>query len=143
MPAVYAHGYQFGTAEKTFGPDPALSADEQQAAADGELLPADWSGANPSIAWTAGSVISTADALVGGTRALGEGELLEPEMQARRLASIQPIDPAQPNGPAYCSRTLRGSSYYGHGGQISDPAAHHLPQATQQRTHRLVLSQPI
>ena len=47
MPAVYAHGYQFGTAEKTFGPDPALPADEQQAAADGELLPADWSEANP------------------------------------------------------------------------------------------------
>lgn len=31
MPAVYAHGYQFGTAEQTFGPDPALPADEQQA----------------------------------------------------------------------------------------------------------------
>ena len=60
IPAVYAHGYQFGTAEQTFGPDPALSADEQQAAADGELLPADWTAASPSVAWTAGSAISTA-----------------------------------------------------------------------------------
>ena len=118
MPAVYAHGYQFGTAEKTFGPDPALSAEEQQAAADGEFLPADWSGANPSIAWTAGSVISTADDLVVWAKALVDGELLDPEMQAQRLASIQPIDPAQPDGPAYGSGMIRGSSYFGHAGQI-------------------------
>jgi len=44
--------------------------------------------------------------------------LLEPEMQAQRLASIQPIDPAQPDGPAYGSGMIRGSSYYGHAGQI-------------------------
>ena len=37
MPAVFAHGYQFGTAEQTLRPDPALSADEQQAAADGDV----------------------------------------------------------------------------------------------------------
>ena len=40
MPAVFAHGYQFGTADQIFRPDPALPADEQQAAADGDLLPA-------------------------------------------------------------------------------------------------------
>lgn len=118
MPARYAHGYQFGTAEKTFGPDPALSAADQQAAADGALLPADWSAANPSIAWTAGSVISTADDLVVWARALVDGELLDPGMQAQRLASIQPIDPAQPDGAAYGSGMIRGSSYYGHAGQI-------------------------
>ena len=39
-------------------------------------------------------------------------------MQAQRLASIQPIDPAQPDGPAYGSGMIRGGSYYGHGGQI-------------------------
>ncbi len=72
MPAVYAHGYQFGTAEKTFGPDPALPVGQQQAAAAGELLPSDWSGANPSI-WTAGSVISTANDLVVWAKALVEG----------------------------------------------------------------------
>jgi D-alanyl-D-alanine carboxypeptidase len=118
IPAAYAHGYQFGTAEKTFGPEPALSAEEQRAAAVGEFLPADWSEANPSIAWTAGSVISTADDLVVWARALVEGELLDPGTQAQRLASIQPIDPAQPDGPAYGSGMIRGSSYYGHGGQI-------------------------
>ena len=100
MPAAYAHGYQFGTAEKTFGPDPALSADEQQAAADGELLPADWSGANPSIGWTAGSVISTADDLVVWAKAVVDGELLDPEMQARGWhrsnRSIPPSPTARP-----------------------------------------------
>jgi D-alanyl-D-alanine carboxypeptidase len=97
MPGVYAHGYQFGTAERTFGPDPALPVEEQQAAAAGELVPSDWSGANPSIAWTAGSVISTADDLVVWAKALVDGELLDPEMQALRRASIQPVDPAKPD----------------------------------------------
>ena len=63
-------------------------------------------------------MISTADDLVVWTKALVEGELLDPEMQAWRLASIQPIDPAHPDGAAYGSGMLRGSSYYGHGGQI-------------------------
>jgi D-alanyl-D-alanine carboxypeptidase len=118
IPATYAHGYQFGTTEQTFGADPALPADEQRAVANGEMLPADWSGANPSIAWTAGSVISTADDLAVWTNALVDGGVLDAEMQAQRLASIQPIDPAQPDGPAYGSGMIRAGSYYGHGGQI-------------------------
>ena len=118
MPAVYAHGYQFGTADQIFRPDPALPDDEQQAAADGDLLPADLSGANPSVAWTAGSVISTADDLVVWAKALVDGGLLDVETQAQRLASIQPVDPAQPDGPAYGSGMIRGGSYYGHAGQI-------------------------
>jgi D-alanyl-D-alanine carboxypeptidase len=118
IPGAYAHGYQYGTAEKTFGPDPALSAAEQQAAASGELVPADWSLANPSIAWTAGSVISTADDLAVWAEALVDGRLLDTEMQAQRLASLQPLDPAQPEGPAYGSGLIRGAGYYGHAGQI-------------------------
>ncbi len=119
IPAAYAHGYQFGTAQQIFRPDPALPADEQQEAADGELLPTDWSGASPSVAWTAGSAISTADDLVVWAKALVDGGLLDAEMQAQRLASIQPLDPAQPDGPAYGSGMVRGGSYYGHAGQIA------------------------
>lgn len=51
IPSVYAHGYQFTSAEKAGGPDAALTPEQQHAAADGKLLPTDWS---------AGSVISTA-----------------------------------------------------------------------------------
>jgi len=119
IPAAYAHGYQFGTAQQIFRPDPALLADEQQEAADGELLPTDWSGASPSVAWTAGSAISTADDLVVWAKALVDSGLLDAEMQAQRLASIQPLDPAQPDGPAYGSGMVRGGSYYGHAGQIA------------------------
>ena len=46
-------------------------------------------------------MISTADDLVVWATALVDGELLDAEMQAQRLASIQPIDPAQPDGAAY------------------------------------------
>ena len=48
IPSVFAHGYQFTSAEQAGGTDPALTAEQQQAAADGELLPTDWSAANPS-----------------------------------------------------------------------------------------------
>ena len=96
MPAVYAHGYQFGTAEKTFGPDPALPVEEQQAAAAGELLPSDWSGANPSIAWTAGSVISTADDLVVWAKALVDGRVA----RSRDAGAAPGIDPTGRSRPA-------------------------------------------
>ena len=114
----YAHGYAFTSAEKGGGPDPALTPEQQRAAADGELLPADWSAANPSWGWTAGSVISTADDMVVWARAVVDGELLDPEAQARRSSSYQPADPAQPDGVAYGSGMLRAGSYYGHAGLI-------------------------
>jgi Beta-lactamase len=107
-----------GSVEHTGGPDPALTADQQQAAANGELLPADWSGSNPSWGWTAGSVISTADDMVVWAKALVDGELLDADMQAQRLASFQPVDPAQPDGKAYGSGMVRADGYYGHAGLI-------------------------
>ena len=39
IPEPYAHGYHFGNAEETGGADPALPPAEQQAAAEGTLLP--------------------------------------------------------------------------------------------------------
>ena len=69
------------------------------------------------MAVTAGSVISTADDLVVWAEALVDGGLLDVETQANRLASIQPVDPAQP-GAAYGSGMIRDGSYYGHAGQI-------------------------
>ena len=51
-------------------------------------------------------------------KALVDGGLLDVETQAQRLASIQPVDPAHPDGAAYGSGMIRGGSYYGHAGQI-------------------------
>ena len=116
IPGVYAHGYMFASVEQTGSPRPALSAYQQRAAASGELRPTDWTASNPSWAWTAGSAISSADDMVVWAKALVDGKLLNPEMQAHRLASLQPVDPAQPNGTAYGSGMLRGNGYYGHAG---------------------------
>ena len=132
IPAVFAHGYQFGTAEQTFGGDPALSP-EQQAAVDGTLLPPDWSGASPSVAGAAGSVISTADDLVVWAKALVDGGLLDAEMQAQRLAAIKPIDPAQPDGPAHgsgMSRVARTSVTVARSG-VTNPRWSVIPRPTR------------
>jgi D-alanyl-D-alanine carboxypeptidase len=118
IPEPYARGYQYGDAETSGGPDPALSPADQRAAADGTLLPDDWSGINPSWGWTAGSVISTANDLAAFVQALVDGGLLTPEMQQTRLQSIQPTDPANPTGLGYGLGLMRISTYYGHNGQI-------------------------
>src|SRR5690606_30287498 len=96
IPADHAHGYMFATAEKSGGPDPALTPEQQEAVAAGELLPADWSRSNPSWGWTAGSVISTADDLEVWAKAVVDGELLGPEMQAYRDGSYKAADATQP-----------------------------------------------
>ncbi len=118
MPSMYAHGYMFTTAEKGGSPDPTLAPEQQQAAVSGELLPTDWSAANPSWGWTAGSVISTADDLAVWAKAVIDGRLLNADMQARRMASFQPMDPTRPDGIAYGSGMLRAGSYFGHAGLI-------------------------
>jgi len=118
IPTVYAHGYMYASAEKSGGPDAALTPGQQEAAADGELLPKDWSSANPSWGWTAGSVISTADDVAVWAEAVVDGELLSANMQARRMASFQAMDPAAPDGVAYGSGMLRAGTYYGHAGLI-------------------------
>ena len=99
------------------GPDPALPPAEQEAAADGSLLPDDWSDMNPSWGWTAGSVISTANDLAAFVEALVDGGLLTPEMQQTRLQSIQPVDPAN-EAFGYGMGLMRFNTYYGHNGQI-------------------------
>lgn len=118
IPAVYAHGYMYASAEKSGGPDGALTPEQQQAAANGDLLPTDWSSANPSWGWTAGSVISTADDVAVWARAVIDGELLNADMQAVRMASFQAMDPAHPDAGTYGSGMLHFGSYYGHAGLI-------------------------
>lgn len=118
IPADHAHGYMFSSAEKTGSSDRALTPEQQRQAVDGALLPTDWTSSNPSWGWTAGSAISTADDLVGWAEAVVDGELLDAEMHARRMASFQPTDPAVPDGVAYGSGMMRYHSYYGHAGLL-------------------------
>ena len=114
IPSASANGYMYASAEKTGSPDSALTPEQQAAAADGELLPTDWSASNPSWAWTAGSVISTADDIVVWAKAVVDGDLLNTQTQARRMASYQPLDPTRPDGTGYGSGMLSAGSSYGH-----------------------------
>jgi D-alanyl-D-alanine carboxypeptidase len=120
IPVPFAHGYQYGSLEKAYGPDPALSAEQQAQAAAGTLLPEDWSQANPSWAWAAGAVISTPNDLVKWTNALIDGTLLDPDTQRLRLASPVTTNPgADPAGTVYGYGILKSGPYYGHGAQIA------------------------
>jgi D-alanyl-D-alanine carboxypeptidase len=91
----HPQGYMFGTNVETITSS-VLPADQQAAAAAGTLQPNDVTDENPSWAWTAGSGISTAGELGRYVQALVGGGLLGPEMQAQRLASMQPTDPSNP-----------------------------------------------
>jgi D-alanyl-D-alanine carboxypeptidase len=117
IPEPYAHGYHFGTAEETGGPSAALPPAQQQSATAGTLQPQDWTGNNPSWGWTAGSAISTADDLAVFVGALVDGGLLDASMQQRRLASVEPPDPANPSF-GYGYGLMRFGTYYGHNGQL-------------------------
>jgi D-alanyl-D-alanine carboxypeptidase len=95
IPDPHPQGYMYGTNVETISSS-ALPADQQAQAADGTLLPTDVTEGNPSWAWTAGSGISTAGELVRYVKALVGGGLLGSDMQAQRLASMQPTDPSNP-----------------------------------------------
>jgi CubicO group peptidase (beta-lactamase class C family) len=97
IPAPHPQGYMYGTNVSTIAS--AVLPPEQQAQAEaGRLHPSDVTDENPSWGWTAGSAISTADDLARYSRALAGGGLLSSQMQAQRLASMQPTDPANPTG---------------------------------------------
>ena len=85
IPSVYAHGYQFTSAEKGASPDP--SPDPRTAAAPRQAASScPPTGARPTRrgAGPPDRSISTADDVVVWAKAVVDGELLNPEMQARR-----------------------------------------------------------
>lgn len=118
IPAPFARGYTYGTNVGTIASS-VLPEDVQSRARSGQLAPTDVTGDNPSWGWTAGSAISTADDLVRFVRALTGGGLLPPELQAERLASIRPTDPANPGASAgYGMALARFGPLYGHTGEL-------------------------
>lgn len=131
LPAPNAHGYFYGTNMATLT-DPALPADVQAAARAGTLTPTDVTDHNPSWAWSAGAGISTADDLATWVEALTGDTLLDPGMQAKRMASITPTDPANPAAAGYGWGIAKMGPMYGHTGELpgynsfmgSDPENH-------------------
>jgi len=115
IPAPHARGYMVGTNVETIGP---LPADVVAAWRAGKVAPIDYTDANPSWAWAAGAGISTANDLVTYVNAMVRGNLLNPDMRARRLASVRSIDPSNPAAAGYGWNLAKFGSLYGHTGEL-------------------------
>ena len=117
LPVPYPNGYQFGSNVETMATQ-VLPPDQQAAARAGILKPLDATHDNPSWGWTAGAGISTAEDLARYAQALVGGGLLNDAMQRHRLASIRPINPADPKSPGYGLALAQFGPVFGHTGEL-------------------------
>jgi D-alanyl-D-alanine carboxypeptidase len=117
LPEPYAHGYMYGTNVLTMD-TLALPDSLQRAARAGTLAPADQSNVNPSWAGAAGAGISSANDLITWVQALVSGKMLNADLQARRLASVRPIDPSDAAGASYGWAIAKFGEMYGHTGEL-------------------------
>jgi len=115
IPTPYARGYMVGTNVETIGP---LPPDVVAAWRAGKVAPIDYTDSNPSWAWAAGAGISTANDLVTYVNAMVRGPLLNAEMRARRIASVQSIDPSNPASAGYGWALAKFGPLYGHTGEL-------------------------
>ena len=118
IPAPLSRGYMYGNNVLTMDAPPALPDVMQAAARAGTLAPADQTDANPSWGWAAGAGISTANDLATWVEALVAGKLLNSHLQARRLASVVPIDPSNSNSASYGWAIAKFGNLYGHTGEL-------------------------
>ncbi len=118
IPDPHPQGYMYGTNVMTMGTPAAVPPDMQAAAKAGTLQPGDQTSLNPSWAWAAGAGISTAADLATWVEALADGKLLNPDMQAKRIASLQSTNPAQPDAPQYGLGIAKYGALYGHTGEV-------------------------
>lgn len=118
LPTPYSRGYMYGTNVLTMDPPYRLSEEMQADARAGLLAPSDQTDVNPSWGWAAGAGISTANDLIIWVKALVEGELLNADLQAKRLASVLAIDPTNPNSAAYGWGIAKFGQLYGHTGEL-------------------------
>ena len=118
IPDPHPQGYMYGNNVLTMGSPAAVPPDMQAAAKAGTLQPSDQTSLNPSWAWAAGAGISTVADLASWVEALADGKLLDPDMQAKRIASLQSTDPAQPDAPQYGLAIAKFGALYGHTGEV-------------------------
>ena len=121
IPEPYSHGYLYGSTSYALVDAP-YPADLQAAAKAGTLKPNDDTGQNPSYAFAAGGVISTADDLAIRMRALAGSKLFDANHQRQWLDSLEPQGPSKPLGQKYGYRISQISfgpnSVYFHGGEM-------------------------
>jgi D-alanyl-D-alanine carboxypeptidase len=95
-----------------------LPPDQLAAAQAGRLKPHDVTDENPSWGWSAGAAISTAEDLATWVQASGDGTLLDPTWQKKRLDSVQSADPSDPGAASYGLGIARFGPVYGHTGKL-------------------------
>jgi D-alanyl-D-alanine carboxypeptidase len=118
IPDPHPQGYMYGNNVLTMGSPAAVPPYMQSAAKAGTLQPGDQTSLNPSWAWAAGAGISTAGDLATWVEALADGKLLDPDMQAKRIASLQSTSPAAPDAPQYGLGIAKYGALYGHTGEV-------------------------
>ena len=121
IPEPYSHGYLYGGSSYALADAP-YPADLQAAAKAGTLKPNDDTWQNPSYAFAAGGIISTADDLAIWMRALVGGKIFDADYQRQWLDSLEPEDPSNPGGQKYgygiAQITFGPNSVYFHGGEM-------------------------
>ena len=122
MPAPYSHGYMYGGSFYALADDP-YPADMQAAAQAGTLQPVDYTNQNSSYATAAGGAISTADDLAAWMKALVSGKVFNADYHQQWLTSLQPEDPAAPDGQKYgygisYQRFGPNAAMFYHGGEL-------------------------
>ena len=122
MPAPYSHGYMYGGSFYALADDP-YPADMQAAAQAGTLQPVDYTNQNSSYATAAGGAISTADDLATWMKALVSGKVFNADYHQQWLTSLQPEDPAAPDGQKYgygisYQRFGPSAAMFYHGGEL-------------------------
>ncbi|HSP97273.1 MAG TPA: serine hydrolase domain-containing protein [Candidatus Dormibacteraeota bacterium] len=100
IPEPRARGYVYDSIIHVFLPVP-YSPEIEAAARAGTLAPIDFTDLNPTWAWAAGGVVSTARDLATWIEALVGGELLNAKYQRIWRESLRPIDRGQANGQQY------------------------------------------
>ncbi len=100
IPAPRARGYVYDSLRYVFL-EVAYPSEIRAAAKAGTLTPRDFTDVNPSWAWAAGGVISTATDLATWIEALVGGQLLDAAYQRTWRESLQPTNPIDPNGLKY------------------------------------------
>lgn len=118
IPDPHPQGYMYGNNVLTMGSPAAIPPEMQAAAKAGTLQPGDQTSMNPSWAWAAGAGISTVADLATWAEALAGGKLLDPDMQVRRITSLQSTNPAQPDAPQYGLAIAKFGALYGHTGEV-------------------------
>jgi D-alanyl-D-alanine carboxypeptidase len=117
IPDPHPHGYLFGSNVSTLT-NPALPPNQQTAARNGSLLPNDVTDLDPSWAWAAGGVTSTADDLATYVKPLVVGGLLDPDLQKQRRNSLTPVNPSDPNTALYGLALAKLGPMIGHDGSL-------------------------